>query len=115
MTTPDMVLDTAADLIARWGWHQGSSRDTSPDRLIAESARCASAAILDARFETGATYAAMAAAREAFARRVDPLFNGVEDDPPGAIGRWNDHPNRTLEHVLAALRAGAVSLRAVKA
>lgn len=132
-TAPDL-LDKAADIIVRNGFHQDEFflRLTVdglplPHRWAAEERKdprlcpvCAGGAINvaagwrrpDLEQNPGGPRGYHLDALRAFARHVDPNFEPAVDDRPYAvIGEWNDETGRTLDQVTAALRECAAGLR----
>lgn len=108
------ILDGAADVIERDGWHQGDygapgKQDQQP---IEGQPVCALGAIRVAR-RLDVRWSAAAAA----------WFGGIDDHPAvealaqttgikvGGVHKWNDAPERTKQEVLDALRLAAKNER----
>lgn len=94
------VLDSAADYIERYGWHQGyygPGHPVKPEQAVGRPA-CATGAIAHAERRPiwGSDFID---AEEALAETLEiPWF---------AIPEWNDHPRRTEQEVLDAFRLAA--------
>lgn len=91
MTAKDTLL-RAAELLERDGWCRGNSIDR-------QGRRCAMGAINSASHEPGS-----GTAWDRFDQAADRLqtYLGRTHVPD-----WNDHPERTAEQVIAALREAA--------
>lgn len=119
------VLDKAAGVIERNGWHQGEfyQAGSAPEPNLCKV--CAGGAINVAGGEDpDREYAegSVRAARQAFAERIDPetvaealRVDGYleRDELIELIGGWNDQDHRTAEQVVAELRAAAAAEREV--
>ena len=98
--TPQDILNAAADLIERTGWTQGEfAKDADGDPVSATSpfanCFCMFGAIYRVTAEVSPRGSIMAdLAEEILAERV-----GYDH-----FSKWNDHPDRTKEEVIAALR-----------
>ena len=92
--TPQAILNAAADLIERTGWTQGHyahDKDGHPCQPRSSSAVCFCA--LGALEAQRLNDEQMGSAHEELAWRVG-----------ASVSLWNDHPDRTKEEVIAALR-----------
>lgn len=105
MKTPEELLLTAADIIARDGWHQGHY--CAPDGDPTSSAVCAIGALSRAGTGNAIPTSEMAwrtsAARSAAQRRLAKVA-GVT---PWDIPDWNDAPERSAEDVILAMKQAA--------
>ena len=109
--TPADVLRGAAVYVRRYGLHQGDMF-ANPDQ--ATPAACAQGAIrMAACGNTGTAYSCGQAALvdDAIATLADHL-DAISDvwhriAPGETVADWNDHPDRTADHVAAALTAAA--------
>lgn len=110
-TTPAGLLDAAAEVIERDGWHQGNYAESNDPH----AAVCSLGAINRAAGNDANTRSASGAAYDA---RI-ALAHDLGDDwqvegcthPAEIIAGWNDHPHRTADEVVAQLRASAARLR----
>lgn len=102
--TPEETCEKAAELLVRDGWCQHQSSDIN-------GRRCAMGAIATATKELGFASAVIAQRLAASRRAAELLEQFLEDaDAPeflGDIPLWNDHPNRTAEDVILALKRAA--------
>lgn len=98
------VLDGAAAVIRRNGWHQGAFSAFSSGRKLAERPVCAMGAInivtcgRPDQSGYGEEHTLSSAAYSALERHL-----GIDH----SAGAWNDNPDRTVEEVLAALEGAA--------
>ncbi|MFF8831335.1 hypothetical protein [Streptomyces sp. NPDC015131] len=101
--TPEEILNTAADIILRDGWHQGDTDDGDTkhgpvclmgaiDRAVTGNSRGGVAAI--------SRNGPVPEVNEAVQRVINTIARWD-------IGEWNDHSGRTVEDVLLALKKAA--------
>jgi hypothetical protein len=105
------ILDKAADVIERNGWHRGGFIQITPGVAPAASPCCAMAAINIAEGDdpyVGLIYPAHEAMANHLALDVSEWDPHEESYP---LGQWNDLVAETAEQVIAELRAAAASER----
>lgn len=114
------ILDKAADIIERQGWTQGDwyqELPVPPEDCPVCAGGGINVATDHAPDDDGYTYDERDEAFRAFAHHVDPDQANKSEEGDyldawiSAIGEWNDDPERTIEQVVAALRACAANLR----
>lgn len=121
------ILDKAADVIERNGWHQGDWMHARPGRQDDECPVCEGGALnlavtgspcIDADDDDAP--ADLLTAYEVMAHRAKPSLEiGPEDYTVGelleafveVVASWNDAKGRTAEEVVRELRAAAASER----
>lgn len=105
--TPD-VLDRAADIIERNGWWQNFYCDLGSSLPKRDCAVCARGAINLAA--NGRTPDRLSKVGEAALQALE-RYLGISGEYPDSVADWNDHPGRTAEEVVAALRGTAAAER----
>ena len=97
--TPQDILNAAADLIERTGWTQGCSARDENDKKCGEE---------DPKAVCYCVYGAIAKSSQTlkYSKSLKLPFDILRDSAgiTGGIISWNDHPDRTKEEVIAALR-----------
>ncbi|MFF5973683.1 hypothetical protein ACFY7C_19360 [Streptomyces sp. NPDC012769] len=101
--TPEEILHTAIEIIERDGWYQGDL-DDGDDK---HGAVCAVGAIERAWSGSSQAFGALYWPDER--REAIDRLNSHVGSYYGGIGVWNDHPGRTVEDVILALKKAAAS------